>query len=71
MHIDNKAISRLPGAQEPLSKAGRAVSYRHCGEKVKKGDTLYTFYSNSREKLGFAVSMAKRIRLPGKIPPAD
>ncbi len=55
-HIDNKVISkiaRLAGA--PLDKGAGVYLYRVRGDRVEKGDKLFTIYSQSESKLSFAI----------------
>ncbi|MFH1247235.1 MAG: AMP phosphorylase, partial [Candidatus Micrarchaeota archaeon] len=59
-HIDNKAISnvcRSLGA--PVNKSVGIVIHVRLGDKVKKGQTLYTMYADNKEKLNFAIEQAK------------
>ncbi len=60
-HIDNKAISRVCRAlgSPALKTAGIEINVS-VGEKVKKGDVLYTMYTDSKEKLEFALEQAKQ-----------
>ena len=54
-HIDNKRINkiaRLAGA--PMDPKSGLYLHKHKGEGVKKGDTLFKIYSDSRERLRFA-----------------
>ncbi|MDD5022893.1 MAG: AMP phosphorylase [Candidatus ainarchaeum sp.] len=54
-HIDSKTISklcRLAGA--PMDRGAGVYLYKSKGETVRKGDKLFTLYSNSKSKLGFA-----------------
>jgi AMP phosphorylase len=61
-HIDNKAMSkiaRLAGA--PLDKY--AGVYLHCirGDRIEKGDKLFTVYASSEAKLGFAIKALENL----------
>ncbi len=59
-HIDNKAISRICRALGcPVVKSAGIVIHVRLGDKVKKGDKLYTMYAESNDKLNFAVEQAK------------
>ncbi len=61
-HIDNLSISKIARiAGAPKDKGAGMYIYRHKMEKVKKGDKLFTIYSESRQKLRFAVEMLKDI----------
>jgi thymidine phosphorylase len=54
-HIDNKLISKIAWSTgAPIDKGAGMFMHKHVGDKVKKGDTLYTLYSDSDEKLEFA-----------------
>lgn len=60
--IDNKVIShiaRLAGA--PKDKTAGLFIHKKIGDKVKKGEKLYTIYSNSQERLTYAADFAKNI----------
>lgn len=55
-HIDNKAISkiaRLAGA--PSDKDAGVYLYRVRGDRVEKGDKLFSIYAESESKLSFAI----------------
>lgn len=61
-HIDNKTISkiaRLAGA--PLDKG--AGIYLHCirGDRIEKGDKLFTIYAESEAKLSFAIKALENL----------
>lgn len=61
-HIDNKAISkiaRLAGSPE-THRAGLYL-HHHVGDRVKKGDVLFTIYSQVQEKLDYAIDAWKRM----------
>ena len=58
--ICNKTISRIAritGA--PLNKGAGIYLHKHVGNKVKKGEKLFTIYSESRQKLNFAKETLK------------
>jgi len=60
-HIDNKTISRIAwSAGAPVDKTAGLYLYKHKGNRVKTGEALYTIYSDSREKLRFAASLANK-----------
>ena len=53
--IDNLSISRAARiAGAPADKASGIYLYAHVGSKVKKGDLLFTVYSESARKISFA-----------------
>ncbi len=50
--IDNKAISKLARmAGAPITKGAGLYLHRKCGERVKRGERLYTAYADSAEKI--------------------
>ena len=58
--IDNVVISRVARiAGAPLNKGSGLYLYRHTGGKVKKGEKLFTIYSESREKIRYALDVAR------------
>lgn len=60
-HIDNKTISKIAwSAGAPIDKAAGLYLYKHFGDRVKKGETLFTLYANSREKLDFSAALAAK-----------
>ena len=59
-HINNKRIShiaRVAGA--PLDKGSGIYLYHLIGDSVKRGEKLYTIYSESGKKLDFALELVK------------
>ncbi len=53
--IDNVSISRIARiAGAPADKGAGIYLYAHVGSRVKKGDKLFTVYSESTHKLNFA-----------------
>jgi AMP phosphorylase len=59
-HLDNEAlnkIARVAGA--PEDKGAGAYLCKHCGDAVKKGETIFQVYSNSKDKLKFAMDVEK------------
>ncbi len=59
--IDNKTISGIAwSAGAPVDKAAGLYLYKHCNDRVFKGEAIYTLYSNSREKLKYATILAKK-----------
>lgn len=58
--IDNIIISRIARiAGAPVNKGSGLFLHKHIGDKVKRGDILFTIYSESREKLEYAVDIVK------------
>ena len=59
--IDNitiAKIARISGA--PADKEAGIFLYRHVHDSVAKGEPLYTIYSQSEEKLKYAVELAQQ-----------
>ncbi|HLC65427.1 MAG TPA: AMP phosphorylase [Candidatus Nanoarchaeia archaeon] len=55
LDIDNRIVSkvaRIAGA--PLDKGAGIYFYKHRNDAVKKGDLLYTVYSDNRQRLSYA-----------------
>ena len=60
--IDNKEISklaRIAGAPEDVG-AGIYL-HKHVGDKVAKGEKIYTFYADNPQKLQFAKNLLKKM----------
>lgn len=58
--IDNRIISRIARiAGAPINKGSGIYLYKHTGNKVKKGEKLYTVYAESKQKLKFAKDFLK------------
>ncbi|MBW2977093.1 AMP phosphorylase [Candidatus Woesearchaeota archaeon] len=61
--IDNRIISRLARiAGAPANKSAGIYLYSHAGSKVRRGDKLFTIYSESRQKLDFAKEALKKTK---------
>lgn len=59
-HVDNKRINRIAKlAGAPHDAQSGLYLYVHKRSKVKKGDRLYTIYSNNKDRLAFAKQFAK------------
>ena len=59
--INNYSISRIARlAGSPIDKGAGIYLKVHEGNKVKKGEVLYVIYSNSGDKLNFAIEEEKR-----------
>ncbi|MFH2105705.1 MAG: AMP phosphorylase [Candidatus Micrarchaeota archaeon] len=55
-HIDNKTISKITRiAGSPRDKGAGVYLYRIRGDRVEKGDKLFTLYAESEAKLSFAI----------------
>lgn len=62
--IDNKLInylSRILGC--PLDKPAGIYIHKHKGEKLKKGDKIFTLYSETRKKLNEAKSFYRKSKI--------
>jgi len=54
-HIDNVAISRVAKvAGAPFDKGAGIYLYHHVGDKVQKGDKIFTVYAENKHKLKYA-----------------
>ncbi len=56
--VSNQAVSktaRLAGA--PVDKDAGIYIHKHCGERVRKGESVMTVYARSSHKLNYAVKM--------------
>ncbi|MBD3304403.1 AMP phosphorylase [Candidatus Woesearchaeota archaeon] len=63
-HVDNKIttkIGRMAGA--PRDHGSGVYLHVHKRAKVKKGDPLFTIYSQNKEELGYAKEGAKKFKL--------
>ncbi len=59
IEIDNLSISRIARiAGAPHDKGAGIYVYKHIGDKVKKGDKLYTIYAESTHHLEYAKDIA-------------
>lgn len=59
-HISNKDIAKIARvAGCPKDKGAGIYLYMHKGDRVKKGDKLFTIYTNTREKLRFAKKLVE------------
>lgn len=60
--IDNAFISKIARvAGAPEDKGAGAYLYKHIGDSVKKGDKIFTIYSESKEKLSYAKNILNDI----------
>ncbi|MBI2130206.1 AMP phosphorylase [Candidatus Woesearchaeota archaeon] len=61
--IDNVSISKIARiAGAPADKGAGLYLYKHIGDKVKRGEKLFTIYAENREKLKYAADVAKESR---------
>ena len=63
-HVDNKIttkVGRMAGA--PSDHGSGVYLHVHKGAKVKKGDKLFTIYSQNAEELGYAIDCTKKLNL--------
>jgi len=63
-HVDNKIttkIARIAGA--PNDHGSGIYLHVHKKDKVKKGDPLFTIYSQNKEELSYAIEAAKKFQL--------
>jgi thymidine phosphorylase len=61
-YISNSAINKIARvAGAPENKAAGLYLYKHVGDKVKKGDLIFTIYSNNRLKLEHAIEAYKKL----------
>jgi len=64
--MDNRTIARLARvAGAPADKGAGIYLYKHVNDKAKKGETLFTIYSESKHKLRFVKEAMKK--LPGAV----
>ncbi|MBI2652861.1 AMP phosphorylase [Candidatus Woesearchaeota archaeon] len=62
--IDNIFISRIARiAGAPHDKGAGIYLYRHVGDKVKRGEKLFTIYSESQHELEYARDVAKQSKV--------
>lgn len=62
--IDNLYISRIARiAGAPVDKGAGIYLYKHLNDKVKRGEKLFTIYSESKRELEYAKDVAKSARV--------
>lgn len=60
--FDNRKLSQLAKLSGcPSQKASGIYLYKHLGDKVKKGEKIYTIHSDSQGELDSAIQLAKEI----------
>jgi len=69
--VSNKLITNIAKeAGAPKDKKAGVLLHAKTGNKVEKGDALYTIYSSSEERLNAAVNLARRtypVRVEGML----
>ena len=62
--IDNTSVSRIARiAGAPHDKGAGIYLYKHVGDRVKRGEKLYTIFAESEHDLGYAKDVAKGARV--------
>ena len=62
--IDNIFVSRVARiAGAPTDKGAGIYLYKHVGDKVKKGEKLYTIYAENERELKYARDVAKQSKV--------
>jgi thymidine phosphorylase len=62
--VDNMLISRIARiAGAPTDKGAGIYLYKHIGDKVKKGEKLYTIYAESEHEFEYAKDVAKSVKV--------
>ena len=62
--FDNRKLSYLAKlAGCPSQWAAGVYLYKHLGDKVKKGDKLYTIHSNSQGEMDLALQLTKEVEI--------
>ncbi|MEM4336625.1 MAG: thymidine phosphorylase, partial [Candidatus Woesearchaeota archaeon] len=60
-HIDNISISKIARiAGAPQDKGAGIYLYKHRNESVKKGEKIFTIYTENKEKMAFALEVLKQ-----------
>jgi len=60
--ISNRAISKIARvAGAPQDKGAGVYLYKHVGDKVKKGEKMFTIYAPNKDKLKYAKDVIKAI----------
>lgn len=61
-HIDNLAISKIARiAGAPIDIGAGIDLYKHKGNKVTKGEAVFTIYAHSKQKIKYAVDTLKEL----------
>lgn len=62
--IDNMAVSRIARiAGAPTDKGAGIYLYKHVGDKVKRGEKLFTIYAESKHEFEYAKDVAKQSKV--------
>ena len=62
--IDNSSVSRIARiAGAPRDKGAGIYLYKHVGDKVKRGERLYTIYSESKHEFEYANDVARKSKV--------
>lgn len=60
-YIDNSTISRVARlAGAPQDKTSGIYLYKHKRERIKRGEIIFTVYSNNKQKMDFALDALKK-----------
>ena len=60
--LDNVSISRIARiAGAPKDKDAGVYLHKHCGDKVRKGETIMTIYAHGKTKLGYALEILEEL----------
>jgi len=61
--ISNYSISKIARmAGTPQDKGAGIYLYKHTGDRVKKGEVIYTIFSENKTELEYAVDTAKKLK---------
>jgi len=61
-HIDNKAVAKIARiAGSPRDKGAGIYLYRIRGDRIEKGDKLFTIFADSESKLSFAIKAMEHL----------
>jgi thymidine phosphorylase len=61
--IDNKKMNALARAAGcPTDKSAGLYLFKHCNERVKKGEKVLTIFSETLERLRYARKMIKKLK---------
>lgn len=61
-HIDNKTISKIARiAGSPRDKGAGVLIQRFRGDRIEKGDAMFTIYAESEAKLDYALKALERL----------
>jgi AMP phosphorylase len=61
-HIDNKIIAKIARiAGAPRDKGSGVLLHRFRGDRVDKGDKIFTIFAESRAKLRYAIEALEKL----------